>query len=97
MLGTDFLGDCHLDNPVNLSRINHSLIEDVLYEMDEDVASKIIKYDEVSDIAKLIKNKMIKDGVTTKINSVHYAEYNEFERVLNDVCMEYVNEHRKED
>ena len=37
MLGTEFLGDCHLDNPVNLNRINHSLIEDFLYSVDEDI------------------------------------------------------------
>ena len=97
MLGTDFLGDCHLDNPVNLNRINHSIIEDFLYNIDEEIAEEIIDYDEVSDIATLIKETLIKQNKSVKIQGMYICEKDDFDEVLERTCLDFIEQYREDE
>ena len=97
MLGTEFLGDCHLDNPVNLNRINHSIIEDLLYSIDEDIAEEIIDYDEVSDIATIIKDTLVQQNRAIKMQGIYICEKDVFDEVLEQTCLEFIEQYREDE
>ena len=97
MLGTEFLGDCQLDNPVNLNRINHSIIEDFLYSIDEDIAEEIIDYDGVSDIATLIKDTLIQQNRTIKMQGIYICEKDAFDEILEQTCLDFIEQYREDE
>ena len=96
MLGTEFLGDCHLDNPVNLNRINHSIIEDFLYSIDEYIAEDIIKYGEVSCIANGIKEHIKLNGKTVRIQGMYICEKDDFDEILETTCLDYIEKYKED-